>query len=137
MVVKLRRHRSRRRPNRKQAPVRLGLEALEIRFLPAATTWPGLSNPVAEVEPNDTLARAQDLGDFTTQRLAEIVGKVGNGPAGAADMDWYRFTLDAPAYIHISTLARQGGSSLNSVLSLYNSDDPFDFGDPYSLLFHH
>src|SRR5262245_57102976 len=107
-----------RRKNRHRPAVRiprLNLETLETRYLPASLTWLGLLNPVAEVEPNGTLDLAQNLGDLTIAARAEVVGSVGNGAAGAADVDWYRFTLDAPATVHLGTLDQQAGSSLVSV----------------------
>ena len=37
-------------------------------------------------------------------------------------MDFYQFTLDQPAHVDLTTLDRQGGSPLVSVLTLYDSD---------------
>ncbi len=106
-----------RRPRR---AARLHVESLEDRSLPAA--WPGLVAPVDEAGPNDVLGQAQGLGDLTAASRGEAVGAVGNEATGAADVDWYTFTLTTAARVNVSTLARLGGSPLTSVLSLYNSD---------------
>ncbi len=128
------RSRRKRRPRYPRPTVRLHVETLEPRSLPAAPGWAGLLHPVAEAEPNDTLDRAQDLGDISLTSRAEVVGNIGQGAAGAADVDWYQFELAAPTDVHLATLDSQGGSSLVSVLSLYNSDPlpPAAANDPYT-----
>src|SRR5437899_2924290 len=88
----------------RRRPVRPGLELLETRTLPSAVTWPGLSQPLPETEPNDTADRALDLGVLGGQQRGEAVGTIGNGSAGAADVDWYSFTLAAPARVTLATL---------------------------------
>lgn len=117
---------SRARRNRRwrcpRSTVRLHVETLEPRSLPTAISWPGLLHPVGETEPNDTLDRAQDLGNLSVTSRAEVVGNIGQGAAGPADVDWYQFALTAPAEVHLATLDSQGGSALVSTLSLYNSD---------------
>jgi hypothetical protein len=125
-----RRNRPGERSNRSWRKAWLRLETLEARSLPASLFWPGLSNPVAEHESNDVLTQANDLGSLSLLAPADVVGQIG-GTAGDADVDWYQFTLDGPAYVHAATLARSGGSPLSSVLGLYNYT-PFEFGDPYS-----
>jgi hypothetical protein len=82
-----------------------------MRSLPSVTAWPGLLRPLAETEPNDTLDQAQDLGNLTLSARGEAVGTIGNGPAGAADVDWYRFTLDGPARVTLATLDGTSGSA--------------------------
>src|SRR5262245_60047882 len=79
---------------------------------------------------NYTLNQAQDLGNLNTTGGAVVLGQLGSSSLGAVEVDWYRFTLTAPAAVSLSTLDQQLGSSFASVLSLYNSD-PFDFGDYY------
>jgi len=97
--------------------------------MPNAAAWPGLLNAVMEVQPNGTLDQAQTLGDLTLAQQLQVVGKIGNGPAGAADVDWYSFTLDSPTHVTLTTLDGQAHGSFISELSLYNADaDP---GDPY------
>ena len=122
MMPALVRTRRKRRLRHPRSTVRLHVETLEPRSLPAALSWAGLLHPVAEAEPNGTLDRAQDLGSISLTSRAEVVGNIGQGAAGAADVDWYQFELTAPTDIHLATLDAQGGSSLVSVLSLYNSD---------------
>src|SRR5262249_52826738 len=62
----------------------------------------------------------------------EAVGTIGNGSAGPADVDFYQFTLGQAARVRLTTLDRQGGSPLVSVLRLYNTDPPDPAG--YRLL---
>jgi hypothetical protein len=126
------RHKRQRYPRRL---ARLHLEPLELRSLPSVTSWPGLLNPAPETEPNDTLALAGKLGDLSITGRAEAVGTIGQGLAGASDVDWYTFKLTQPAAVTLATLDRQGGSPLVSVLSLYNND-VFDFADPYDRIGH-
>ena len=82
------------------------------------------------VAPSETLDTAQLLGDLSTDPTADILGTIGNGPEGAADVDWYSFTLDGPASVTLDLGASTSSHPLNGVLSLYN-DDPFDFQDTY------
>ena len=68
----------------------------------------------------------------STNRI-EVLGAIGNGAAGNADVDWYNFTLASPSAIHLAAALRSGQSA--PVLSLYNSD-PNDFGDLFDPLGH-
>ncbi len=79
--------------------------------------------------PVETLDRALDLGGLSGVGQAEVAGRLGDGPSGAADVDWVRFTLDRPATVTLTTQDRASGSSLSAVVGLYNSD-PGHFGDP-------
>ncbi len=123
------------RSRRRWVNARLNFETLETRFLPSTLTWPGLTQPVAEVELNDTLDQAQDLGTLTATQPAEVIGTLGQGAAGAAEVDWYRFSLTSPADVHLATLDQRVEHALRSALSLYNSDLP-DAADPYDPLQH-
>jgi hypothetical protein len=114
---------------------RLRIEPLEARQLLAATTWPGLVNPLLEATPTETLDRANDLGDLSALSQASAIGAIGNGRAGPADVDWYSFSLSRPSQVHLITPDQQVAGALASVLSLYNTD-PFDFSDPYDLIGH-
>ena len=51
------------------------------------------------------------------------------GPAGAADVGWYHFTLDRPAHVRLGLGPAADGGTFQGVVSLYN-EDPLDFGDP-------
>lgn len=108
----------------------LTLESLETRTLPSATTWPGLLNPANEIEPHDTLDKAQNLGDLSATPRAEVIGSISNGPAGAG-VDWYRFRLDYAATVSISTPRGESNRPAVTTISLYNSDpnDPNDLSD--------
>ncbi len=130
------RSRRKARCHRIPAVVRLSVETLETRLVPAPFTWTGTFPAKAEVEPNDTINRAQDLGDLTQQGQAGVVGTVTDDPTSLSGaVDWYQFTLTAPADVHLATLDKAGGSRLVSVLSLYNSD-AFDFADSLDPLQH-
>jgi hypothetical protein len=111
--------RRRRRPWRVLA--RLCLEALENRTVPSRTPWPGLIDPFIESESNDTADAAHDLGTLTPILPGEAVGTIG-GTAGESDVDWFRFSLDRASRVVLSTLNELAGTSLVSVLSLYNED---------------
>src|SRR5579872_4734409 len=78
-------------PSRRTATL-LRVERLESRTLMAA--------PVAATDlPNETLVNALGLGHLSSGTEVVEQGSLGNGPAGAADVEWYSFTLDRPAQI--------------------------------------
>ncbi|MFM9960259.1 MAG: DVUA0089 family protein [Planctomycetaceae bacterium] len=61
-------------------------ESLEIRNLLSAT-WPGLLDPQAEAEPNDTLDDAQDVGQVSSGEVVEFVGMIGRpSPSDSDDL---------------------------------------------------
>ena len=80
---------------------------------------------------HETLDSALDLGRVSSGARVLDQGSLGNGPAGAADVEWYSFTLDQPAQVNSVLSPREPGSSFRGVLSLFNND-PFDFMDPYN-----
>src|SRR5262249_22775475 len=102
---------------------RLSLEVLESRCLLSTDPWAGVSL-IHEVENNDTRARAQPMGQRADR--AQVAGAMGDSPAGAADVDWYQFTLARPARVTLSAGPSAGAAGV--VLGLYN-DDSFDYGD--------
>ncbi len=120
---------------RRRCRVCLQLEPLEIRCLPTLNTALGLLEPIPSVEPNDTLDHAQDLGSLSDAGQAAVIGTLGDGAYGATDVDWYRFTLERPVSVTLTTSDGSLKSPFVSVLSLYNNT-PFDFGDPYNLIGH-
>ncbi|MEI7686471.1 MAG: T9SS type A sorting domain-containing protein, partial [Planctomycetota bacterium] len=62
----------------------------------------------------------------------EVLGLIGNGPSGAADVDWYSFTLVAPTRVNLTIVGQDGGP--RPVLGLYVSNpDPYDFSDPFAV----
>src|SRR5437879_1942696 len=101
MVVSILQRRSTRQRGRRLT-FRLDIESLETRTLPSVTSWPGLLNPVAETEPNDTLDQAQNLGNLTTTPRAEVIGTISNGAVGGG-VDWYSFQLDRAANVSLTT----------------------------------
>ncbi len=124
MRLPLTRHRGRRR--RPAGPhTCLQVESLESRSLPsAASALPLALSGVAD--PGDTLNAAAILGDLSTSRPVVVSAAIGDSAAGAADVDWYAFTLDRPATVALSAA---GAGTQPPVLSLYVRD-PFDPGDP-------
>ena len=104
---------------------RPSIELLESRWVPSASS-PASSFSV--IEPNETIDQAYDLGGLN--QPADVVGSVGNGPAGAADVTWYEFELTNASKVDLSLSAPPGTPPFASVLSLFNND-PQDFGDPY------
>ena len=91
--------------------------------------------PLLEAEPNDTLDVAQNLGDLSGPASSSVIGRIGDSPAGPADVNWYEFTLASPASVQISVSPQPTSASFRPVVSLYNSDR-LDFGDPYDPLGH-
>jgi hypothetical protein len=89
-----------------------------------------LLHPESSVEPNDTVLKAENLGNLSSTPRLEVIGTIGNGPAGARDVDWYSFTLTSPTTVSVRTLDHGVSNALTAVVSLYNTD-PFDSGDPY------
>ena len=129
--------RPRRRPRTGARPC---VELLEVRALPAAPSWTSGLSALAEQENhsilqsnnqpfpggNDNLVNAQALTWRTsTGRTpgpwALVQGYLGDGVSGAADVDFYSFTLANAATVTVTTFDTPG-SSATTVLSLYNSD---------------
>jgi methionine-rich copper-binding protein CopC len=108
----------------------VSIELLEVRSL--LSTSP-LAAPLPEHEPNDTLDLAQDLG--TPGLTVAVAGSIGDGPAGAADVDWYHFHLDQAARVDLEVGTPAGSARFPSILSLYDND-PQDLGDPYDFSGH-
>jgi hypothetical protein len=120
----------RARPHRRRPSCRPGLEQLETRNLLSGPT------PIPEVEPNDSLNLAQSIGALDNTTAIPIVARIGNGAAGAADVDWYSFTLSGPGgHVHISATANDS-ANLDAVLGLYNND-PGNTFDPTATLTGH
>ncbi len=116
-----------RRRNRRGLMAGLSVEFLEVRALLNAS--PSLA-PMLTVEPNETIDLAQDLGTLT--QPVGVLGSIGNGPAGAADVTWFHFHLDDASRVDFRVNTPAGSPPFASVLSLFN-DDPQDFSDPYDV----
>ena len=101
---------------------RLFLEQLEDRRVLAS---------VVGVEPNDTIATAQALGDVTGHS-DDISGVVGNGANTAADVDFYEFTLSQATNLQLQI----NNSNFNSVITLYNTDTGNTFDPSVALTGH-
>jgi len=106
----------------------LQIEALETRNLLVAYVTTGLLPTYSEQEPNDTLDQATNLQDLTVTGGALVDAAIGNGAAGAADVDWYTFSLDQASRVQISSVGRTVNNPPDTVLSLYNNDVG-DFND--------
>ncbi len=91
---------------------------------PSVSAW-----PVAI--PHETLDQAAELGQLATGSSLQEASSIGGGPQGAADVVWYRFTLQSAGIIHFAISRQDPNSSFNGVLSLFNNDT-FDFSDPYN-----
>src|SRR5204863_3729111 len=104
-----------------RATTRPHLEALEARDLLSVS-----GAAVLPADPSDTLLGAVGLGGLTPKPL-QVAGVIGDSPAAGADVDWYSFTLDAPAHVTLT--------SSSGVLSLYNND-PANISDPFNFLGH-
>ena len=100
---------------------RFQAEPLEARSLLSAVTWPGLTAPVAEIENNNTLDTAQNCVAVSVGHPAEVVGAIGTGSGASNDVDWYHFSINADAPIHIQSLPAVGSSV---VLTLYGDALP-------------
>ena len=124
----------RRTVRRSRASYRPFLEQLETRDLPSASGAVLLSS-VPEIEPNDTLNLAQQLGALNNSAATPVSGQIGNGPAGAADVDWFTFSVAAPTHVHLSATA-DDSAGLDAVIGLYNTD-PGNTFDPEFLLSGH
>src|SRR5262245_7791454 len=105
-----------------QRPPGLRVELLEGRDLPSAGTWPGFLQPLFETEPNDTLDRAQNVGNLSASPRAEVVGETGGEPGRANDVDWYCFSLGQAARVHLTAPPGPSDNVSAVVLSLYNTD---------------
>lgn len=99
--------------------IALSIEVLESRTLPEMTPFVGSLSPIVQPPRNDTIDQARSLGDLSIIRQVGITGTVGRPGVGAADVDWYRFTLDRPSTVTFATMPGRPGNSLVSVLSLY------------------
>src|SRR5581483_9935955 len=91
------------------------LEELELRNLLSA--GPG-------TDFHETIDHALDLSVLDSGGPLAESGTIGNGPDGAADINYYQFTLLQPAHVQLGAQAPLPGGSAY-VLSLYDTD-PLD-----------
>ena len=82
--------------------------------------------------PNETLDQAIDLGNMSSGNEILDHCSLGDGPAGAADVQWYSFTLNQPARVTSELKGGEQSSSFQGILSLFNND-PWDFGDQFDV----
>ena len=72
-----------------------------------------------EVEGNNTLDAAQDLGVVGRSYSAEVVGSIGDAHGTSDDVEWFRFALAAAGRVQILSLPDTGGVTSPVVLTLY------------------
>jgi methionine-rich copper-binding protein CopC len=80
--------------------------------------------------PNETIDQAWDLGALS--QPTSVLGSVGTGAEGAADVTWYHFQLQDAARVDLSVTTTPGERPFDSVLSLYDSDPQGWNGASYS-----
>jgi methionine-rich copper-binding protein CopC len=80
--------------------------------------------------PGSTIDLAEDLGALDPP--VGLFGSIGDGPAGAAGVNWYQFALTAASRVELTVSTPAGDPSFAGVISLYNND-PGDTGDPYDV----
>src|SRR5262249_4208178 len=112
---------SSRLTKRRRPVARPSVEVLEPRDLPSGIP-PVVPLLVTESEPNDVVASAQPL-TLNAGALASVVGTVGDGAAGAADVDFYQIQLTVPTRLTLRVAARAPGL-LSPVLGLYDDSQP-------------
>jgi hypothetical protein len=106
---------------------RLELECLEARTVPSGAPQAG-----------HTLDQAPTLGSLQAPGASlEILGAITNTPQGAGNIDWYSFTLNQAARVVLATHGAASGSTLVSVLSIYDNDtDTFSSFGGHRLIAH-
>ncbi|HEX5270620.1 MAG TPA: hypothetical protein VFW33_09050, partial [Gemmataceae bacterium] len=122
--------RTHRSPRREPRPrqTRPHIEGLEPRCLLSVA-------PAANALFHETLDAALPLGAVVLGGRAQASGAIGGGPAGAADVSWYKFSLPATADVRLA-------ASPGTALGLYNDAPPtydpdlFAYLDPYTPTFH-
>ncbi|MGF1581079.1 MAG: hypothetical protein ACFCD0_17070, partial [Gemmataceae bacterium] len=119
---------------RRDGRVRLRIESLESRTVPTNGLFPPLFS-VVEIEGNDTVDVAQQLGTLTAGNETHILGEIGNAndPQSLSDVDWFRFVLDEPTQITITTENLSPNDSAPSILHLFQEATLNDF-DIYNTL---
>jgi hypothetical protein len=109
------------------------LEGLEPRCL---LSGPGTLSPNTLF--HETLDAALDLKSLGLGARASVAGAIGAGPQGAADVNWYEFSLPATAEVRLSVQAGLAGQPFDAAINLYNDAplvvDPFTSlpTDPYT-----
>ncbi len=84
-----------------------------------------LSAPPAAPNFHETLDQALNLSVLAPGTPLIENGLIGNGPGGAADVNFYQFTLAQSAQVQLEAQNTQRGSQSTFVLSLYDTD-PLD-----------
>src|SRR5580692_10911734 len=83
---------------------RLALEALESRRLLATGVLPPTAHLITALGHAETLDVAQSVGTLDSLGEIQVEGSIGNGPAGAADVQWFQFSLSQASHVQLASL---------------------------------
>lgn len=97
-------------------------ELLEGRGLLSAVSLSGAVYANFDIEANNTLDTAQDLGGLTTDDIAVIDGLIGSGTGLSSDADWYQFTLSEPAAVQLDVAATSSDEDAAALITLYSGE---------------
>ena len=111
-----------RTPRRRWWLCRPQLEQLEPRQLMSATPTP----PATYYE---TIDQADNLSILSPGTPLLETGNIGNGPAGAADVNFYQFTLTQSASVTLNAQDVLSSDTAGFVISLYNADQQDPMGN--------
>ena len=114
------------KPRARRGFRRVQAEQIESRLVLSAV-WGGAFEAAA----NDTLDLAEDFGQLLDAEFARQSAAIGDSEFGSSDVDWYRFELEQPRRVSLST--SEGSAAV--ALSLFNNS-PFSFEDVHNLLGH-
>ncbi len=111
--------RPQRRPLRRRMQ---NFEMLEGRGLLSAVSLGGAVYAHIDLEANNTLDTAQDVGSLNAQDIAAINGLIGEGTGLSTDADWYSFTLSESATVQLDVAAHSADEAAAAVVSLYGGE---------------
>ena len=125
LVAFVKRAFARVRPQRRATRRRMqNFELLEGRGLLSAVSLGGAVYATYDLEANNTLDTAQNVGGLNANDIAAINGLIGEGTGLSTDADWYSFSLAEPASVHVDIAARSieegaADEAAAAVVSLY------------------
>src|SRR5579872_4564243 len=98
------------------------LEQLEPRHLLSA-------GPTRSLNFHETIDQDEDLSVLAPGTPLLETGTIGNGPAGAADVNFYHFNLAQAANVTLDASDPLSSDTLGYVLSLYDTDQQDPLGN--------